>query len=286
MIFTKPAAVLFALSTCSFAACDGAREPVPETGAQAITIPFAGVVAGAPFACGQRYDAIGTTGASITPADFRFYVHDVTVIDEAGNDVVVVLDDNDFQSKGVALLDFEDGTGACDTGSPATHTAITGTVPGGTDVAGVRFTIGVPDALNHLDSSVAKAPFNIPSLWWSWAGGYRYMRIDALVGDDELAAFFHHGSTTCKGTPDKGFSCAYGNLIDVELDFADGDEVVVDIAELYKPIDLDGALAEGDAIRGCMAFAGDPQCVGMFATLGLTFEENGGTPTQTVFSAR
>jgi uncharacterized repeat protein (TIGR04052 family) len=251
----------------------------------AIDIPFAARVGDVPFACDQTFTAFGAGDASITPADFRAYVHNVRVVTADGDEVAVELAANDFQRDGVALLDFEDGTGACDTGSPEVHTSITGTAPAGTDVAGVRFTLGVPEALNHLDVSVAEAPFNIPSLWWSWAGGYKFIKADVLVGDDELAAYFHHGSTACTGTPADGFTCAAAHLSDIEVAFDPATQAIgVDLAEMYASVDVVADLVEGDNVRGCMSFSNDPDCSGMMASVGVAFTEADGTPTATAFS--
>lgn len=285
-ISRRPLLVACAVSSLVSSLVAACGEPAP----QAITIPFAGVVDGAPFACGERFDGVGTSGASVTAADFRLYVHNVVVVDEDGNDVVVTLDTDDFQARGVALLDFEDGTGACDTGSPLLHTSITGTIPGDVDLAGVggvRFTLGVPNALNHLDAVNTDAPLNIPSLWWTWASGYKYITTELLVGADEDAAYFHLGSTTCKGPPEEAvYSCAYDNLIDVGLVWNDGKTIDVDLGAIFASVDLEGELAQGDMMRGCMSLSGDPECVGMFASVGMTYEDNGGSPTQTVFAVR
>lgn len=130
----------------------------PKGDPEQISIPFVARVGADAFACGENDVGIGKDTATMIPGDLRFYVHDVTVVDDAGNDVAVTLDDSDFQNDGVALLDFEDGTGACDTGSPTLNTAITGTVPAGTTVTALRFTIGLPERLNHLNATVRPFP--------------------------------------------------------------------------------------------------------------------------------
>jgi len=250
----------------------------------AVSVPFRGVVGDADFACGQAIAGLGSTGAAATPRDFRFYVHGVTVTTASGEQPLT-LDDDDFQHDGIALLDFEDGSAACETGSPLVHDAITGTIPVDEAVTGVAFTVGVPEAQNHLDAATAEAPLNVPSMWWSWAGGYKFMKLDVLVGDDQREAFFHHGATTCEGTPEAGFSCAFGNSGRYALDVDPAAQAIaVDLGALYAGIDLDAELAEGDFIRGCMAFSGDPQCPAMFGALGLGFEGAAApTTAQSVF---
>ena len=52
----------------------------------------------------------------------------------------------------MTLIDLEDGTGACGGGTPGTNASVRGTVPHGKYV-GLRYTVGVPYALNHTDAS-------------------------------------------------------------------------------------------------------------------------------------
>ena len=71
------------------------------------------------FACGQTYSGIGTTGSKLSPHDFRFYVHNVALIDESGKAVPVQLDqDGKWQLDDTALLDFENAAAACVNGTP------------------------------------------------------------------------------------------------------------------------------------------------------------------------
>jgi hypothetical protein len=116
---------------------------------QPVTLRFAAQVNGQPFACGQRYADIGTTRSTITPGDFRFYVSEVALVDEAGRAVPVTLaQDGMWQLDNLALLDFEDGSGPCRNGTAGTNTEVRGSVPAGR-YTGLRFTLGVPFARNH-----------------------------------------------------------------------------------------------------------------------------------------
>ena len=105
---TAPALALFA-SACASPA------PTPEAAAP-VTIRFAAEFAGKPFACGQSYN-LGSPAVAATPSDMRFYVSEVALVRADGTAVPVALDtDNRWQANGVALLDFEDGTGPCAAG--------------------------------------------------------------------------------------------------------------------------------------------------------------------------
>ncbi len=280
------------LSALSLLAALGASACAPNPGMPGdppgtMRISFRGVVGDRPFSCGQRYAGIGTSRAEITPADFRLYVYDVQLVRRDGTRVPFELvDDGAFQGRGVALLDFEDGTGTCETGSPETRTHLLGRAPSG-DYTGVAFKVGVPESLNHLDAPTAAPPLNIPGMWWSWSGGYKFARIEVRTSANPFF-YFHLGATSCMGTIGNGFSCAYGNRGEVVLNGMDlsRDAVRVDLAALLAGVDVNRA-PDGmtDRLAGCMSFAGDPECPAMFGALGLTFTDQPRVGTgQTLFS--
>ena len=97
-----------------------------------VTIRFAPMVGGEPFVCGKSYDGIGATGSRVTPSDFRFYVSDVELVDQSGKPVPLKLDqDERWQHQNVALLDFENRSGPCLTGTQEMRDVVAGTVPAG-----------------------------------------------------------------------------------------------------------------------------------------------------------
>lgn len=262
-------------------ACDADTE-------RPVTIHFAATVHNEPFACGRTFAGLGLSQATIEPLDFRMYVHDVALVTAAGERVLLNLDqDERWQRDSLALLDFEDGRGSCGTGNADLRMEVRGTVPDG-QYTGVEFTLGVPEELNHLDAATSPAPLNVPGLWWSWAGGYKFVRLDVKT-ESNPAFYFHLGATSCEGTPTTGFSCSFANLKTVRLDGFDPDQNVIQIelAELYAGSDLN-ALPDTsvDSVSGCMAFGGDPECPDMFSRLGMQFESNDLGGGQTVFGVR
>jgi hypothetical protein len=64
---------------------------VPAFAQQEVSIRFAAQVNGAAFTCGQSYSGLGSTNATATPTDFRFYVHDVYLLRADGTAVPVTL---------------------------------------------------------------------------------------------------------------------------------------------------------------------------------------------------
>ena len=165
-----------------------------QSNTQEVAIDFEAWVGRDKFECDRSYDRVGESETTITPTDFRFYVSDVALIDADGNAVPVELEqDGRWQYQNVALLDFENGTGACDNGTAETNSTIVGTVPEG-EYESLQFTLGVPKDLNHEDAAIAPSPLNLTSMWWNWQGGYKFLRVE-LETDNEIATVASTSST-------------------------------------------------------------------------------------------
>ena len=250
-----------------------------------VRIPFAARVGGQPFACDRSYAHVGSNGQGFTPQDLRLFVHDVALVDAAGGATPVALDDDGhWQGAGVALLDFENGSGACANGTPGTHTVLTGTAPRGAFV-GVRFILGVPFTLNHANPVEAKPPLNLGQMNWSWQGGYKFLRFEGSSTDGH-GYRVHLGSTGCEGSFAAVTHCARDNQVTVQLDgFRLGASVIVlDLAALLAHVDLAASPADGSP--GCLSEADDPDCAAPFAALGLDLATGAATGAQHVFSVQ
>jgi len=238
-------------------------------------LPFEVFFHDQPFGCDVELANLGTAMTSAVPLDFRMFVHDVELVREGGEREPFVLEDDEvWQRDGLALLDFEDGTGTCTTGSPEVNRSLRGHAPPRNDYVKVSFTVGLPESKNHLDAATAPAPLNTPGMWWSWQAGYKYMKVDVASEANPGGFFFHLGGTNCEGSPTLGYSCQYPNLPRVELALSASGRVILNAETLYAGVDLSlEPDLKTDFIAGCMAFSGDPECPAMFAALGLQFEE-------------
>lgn len=148
---------------------------------QSVTLRFKGKVGSQDLACGQSYMGQGTKASTITPRDFRFFVHNVRLISATGAEVPVQLDDRlPYQSKELALIDFANGTGSCDPSDKGTNTTVTGTVPVGS-YTGVAFVEGVPETLNHADPSLHPGPLQAPGASWGWTLGFRFVMAEVVA---------------------------------------------------------------------------------------------------------
>jgi uncharacterized repeat protein (TIGR04052 family) len=266
---------------------DGGNDAGDET--QEVSVTFEARVGAEAFDCNNTYSELGSSKVKATFNDFRFYIYDVRLVNEAGEEVSVSLTQGgDFQYQDVALLDFEDNSGNCQNGTEATNQVITGTVPAGS-YTGVRFGLGVPDNLNHTDFATQPAPLNLSGMAWPWLSGRQFMRADTqvVVSSGARPVFFVHlGSSMCTGSPAAGnVTCARPNRPAIELDHFDAerDKVVFDYAKLIEDVALD---ADKGGAKGCMVDTGDPECDSILGKLGV--DTSTGMPSkdasQSVFS--
>jgi uncharacterized repeat protein (TIGR04052 family) len=242
-----------------------------EATEQVVRVNFKPLVNGQGFECGRSYDGVGTPALKVTPSDFRLYISEVSLMDAEGRAVPLRLDqDQRWQFENIALLDFENATGPCRNGTAAMNTWITGRLPKGI-YKGLRFTMGLPFSRNHGDPTTAPAPLSNTAMFWSWQGGYKFLKID--FSNPGYAV--HLGSTLCAGASrtQPPESCGNSNRVAIELaDFDPGNnQVLVDIGRLLAHSDL-SSNAPGTS-PGCMSFLKDPDCPKIMQNLGLSYEE-------------
>ena len=252
-----------------------------------VSVSFAGLVGDADAECGGLYAPVGTTGTELELEDLRLYVHDVRLLDADGAEVPVTLDpESPYQHEGVAYLDFEDGSSACESGNEALNSTLSGTVDAAGPFTGIRFRLGVPFELNHADVSTAPAPLNIPGMFWNWNGGYKFLRIDGRTTGLPGGWRVHVGSTGCDGDGRGNVTACTGeNRPEIELTGFDptAGEIAVDVAALVSDSDLD---SDAGGMPGCMSGPGDTECEPIFHALGLPFEGSAPTGPQRFFRVR
>jgi uncharacterized repeat protein (TIGR04052 family) len=235
----------------------------------------------APFlllACAEPREAIeisfavryGEAGISCTDAvdgvwlsDLRFFVHDVRVLDESGQDLAFrMADDRRWQDGVVALIDLENGQGACENGSPDMNALLRGTLRRGS-MNSVNFRLGIPAEQNHLDPMTAPPPRNSTAMHWHWLTGYKFVR--AAVRTDTDGFSLHLGSSHCGGAPGT-FLCQTPNRPSIALGAFDASrqQVILDVKKLFEGIDLKDSIASD-----CSSGPGQATCALPFRALGL-----------------
>jgi len=232
------------------------------------------------FSCQKTFSGLGTAKSEVEPLDFRLYVHDVRLVTEGGQEVPFELDqDGVWQYEGLALLDFEDKTGSCSNGTSNLNTTLRGKAPTGS-YKGLRFKVGVPFALNHGDSAKAPSPLNLSTMFWSWNGGYKFLRADVRLKEG-APRNLHLGSTGCQGG-DAVTSCSHPNRPEISLDNFDpsSGKIIVDYAALIADTDLS---KDSGGAPGCMSSVDDPECATIFPRLGLSLSTGAPEGSQSTF---
>lgn len=284
----KPIKKMFNISTAIIGLTLGCAINTTFAADVAVDLKFEAVVHGEDFECGKSYKKIGITQSTITPSDFRFFVSEIHLIDAKGQAIPVKLNqDKTWQLDNLALLDFENGSGPCKNGTKPTNTSVKGTIAAG-DYKGLRFTLGVPFSMNHQDPTLAPAPLSSTAMFWTWQGGYKFLKFDAATSGQPLttaapaangggnASGFsvHLGSTMC-AAPSKTSpptSCQNPNRLTVTFDKFDISKqvVVADIGAVLAGANVD-VNAPGTS-PGCMSFLKDADCPPVMSALGLPYE--------------
>jgi uncharacterized repeat protein (TIGR04052 family) len=269
------------LAGCSILGACNHPTPTPT---QSVTVNFAGMVGQLPFACGSTYTSLGSTATTWAPHDFRFYVNDVTIIDSTGAPLPLSLvQDGVWQTSNVAMLDFEDATADCAGNTPQMNSRVIGTIPAGHTLAGLQFTLGVPEDHDFLDVATAQSPLDQSALYWSWAMGYVFLKVEGITRDQPMGYALHLGSTGCAvdgmGTVT---GCTYPNRPVVTFASFDPTKnvVVADLAGLFANTNLDVVDSNSP---GCLSDQADPDCGPIFANLGLPFGSAPNNPAEQSF---
>ncbi|MCB1025300.1 MAG: metallo-mystery pair system four-Cys motif protein [Acidobacteria bacterium] len=242
---------------------------------QNLEVNFEAVFGDQLFKCGEIYKGIGTTNSEMSVTDLRLFIQDVRLTNENGEEVSFnFVSDGKFQSEKVAMLDFENGKDGCDGGTSDLNTSISGMIPKG-KYKGLKFKIGVPEELNHLDPTFQPAPLNISKMMWSWQLGYKFLRIDTKTIGMPGGYVLHLGSTECKtDAVTNRAECKNANRPEFVLEnFDPAKEVVkIDLKALFANANVDSN--QDKTALGCMSFEVDRDCDTVFKNLGLAFRGN------------
>jgi uncharacterized repeat protein (TIGR04052 family) len=131
-------------------------------------------------------------------------------------------------------------------------------------VTDIRFTLGVPFALNHLNPLTQPSPLNEASMFWGWQGGHKFMRAELVSQNDDW--LFHLGSTGCKAlSPVRAPNneCLYPNRVSVSLPFTLGNSTIeFDLASLVRDVGLTRK-------NSCQSATDKESCKMLFENLGF-----------------
>ncbi len=241
--------------------------------------PYLGVKI--PFLASWGDETIGCSDTPVALSDLRFYISEPELLDSDGRPQRLELHANlPWQQSGLALIDLENGQGACANGTSDRFAYLVGSVPPG-EYKGLRFTVGVPFDSNHSNPLTASAPLDDPAMHWHWRSGYKFIRAGIKTANDGF--WIHVGSAGCEGTVGNISACRFPNRTAVEIeDFRPNtDAVRIDLKTFFGAIDLDDAEP-----TDCSSGPAESACVMPFAALGIDFESGAVAGTQRVFSVQ
>ena len=264
--------VLLASATLALLVGCGGGDDDPA-GRQA-KIVFEPQVNGKGFACGATYTGVGLgLPGAYQINDWRFYVHDVTLIrPDGGREGVALYQDDIWQYQNVALLDPRKN---CGSGALPTNATVIGNVTN-TTCTGICFKVGLPFALNHLDQATAPAPLNNAGMVLNARDGRIFIRVDGVGDPANLDEPFdlHLSSAGCPGSdPSKPptAACGYPNVAEFCLnDFnLDQDHIIMDIGKALAASNV--VVNTPNTPPGCLSSNADPECIPVIPRLNLDF---------------
>ncbi|TGL64088.1 MbnP family copper-binding protein [Leptospira sarikeiensis] len=264
------------------------------------SIQFSAVVGDSKATCGGDISGHGDSISSsvtiqhvagvmpIGLKDLRFYVSEFELVDQNDNVVTVSVPDTGvWQYGGVTLLDFENNKGSC-SGTSATNDSVLASVENKTYKT-IRFTLGVPESLNHIDYNNAPSPLNVSGLAWGWLMGYRFFVGEFLSNDAATlgnAAVLHIGSSGCTGSGPADYACSKANRPRIELNPVGGfnpftQKIQFDLKKAVTGWDI----STGSKSCHSMGMGGDAtDCPTVFTNFGIDYSTGDqGSTEQTVF---
>ncbi|MFT4941278.1 MAG: putative repeat protein (TIGR04052 family) [Paraglaciecola sp.] len=121
----------------------------------------------------------------------------------------------------------------------------------------LTFNVGVPFELNHQNPLSQASPLNLPSMFWAWQNGHKFLRLDLITTDKPFS--FHLGSVGCASSsrvraPES--PCAEPNFFSFKLDKQQQGEVLkVNLDKLLDGIDVgpeNSCLFHGEQEPACL----------------------------------
>lgn len=209
----------------------------------------------------------------------QFFLSDFKVADQDGQWQKVALMETAYQTDNVVLLGENCRHSNNTQSSGSNWQVLFADNIDFSKVTKLAFTLGVPFADNHLNPLTQVSPLNIPSMFWVWQTGHKFMRLELASSDDKW--LFHLGSTGCKSAsvmraPNE--ECRYPNKF--EFQFAIDTKTLVEnslpiklqLAKLLNQLDI-------NAKNSCQSEATFLSCQQLFSNLRV--EKN--TPENSVF---
>ncbi|MCW8880384.1 MAG: metallo-mystery pair system four-Cys motif protein [Kangiellaceae bacterium] len=166
-------------------------------------------------------------------SQFQFFVHNFYTQDKHGQWHPASISSGENQSNSVSLLGE-----VC--GADNNWKAKLNTVIPENKIEGLKFTLGVPHQLNHLNPITQPFPLNQSDMFWTWQMGYKFARVELINESNEW--IFHLGSTGCDSpspvrAPEE--ACKNPNRSDIRISSFDSNKLIqISLDELLRGINL------------------------------------------------
>jgi uncharacterized repeat protein (TIGR04052 family) len=142
------------------------------------------------------------------------------------------------------------------------------------DITRLRFTLGVPFALNHLNPLTQPSPLNDSSMFWVWQTGHKFLRLELATATANDNWLFHLGSTGCSApsvmrAPKQ--PCAQPNQVVVELPFPKQSDPQInnihfDLNKLLQGVNV-------TMNSSCQSAPDDKNCIKPLNNIGVTGQQ-------------
>jgi uncharacterized repeat protein (TIGR04052 family) len=126
----------------------------------------------------------------------------------------------------------------------------------------LSFTLAVPFEFNHQNPLLQPSPLNLPSMFWSWRSGHKFLRLDMQAPDKNWV--FHLGSVGCTAVSTMRApqsECVQPNRVEFHLDKKhNGTTLVMHLDRLIANI----SMQNNDS---CLFHSGQKSCTVLMSNL-------------------
>ncbi|WP_448568357.1 MbnP family copper-binding protein [Thalassotalea ganghwensis] len=194
----------------------------------------------------------------------QLFVSNIDALDRQGEWQSLDMANNDYQTKNVALLG-----GECHSAREKKNNwqVVFADSVVLSHYQRIRFTLGVPFELNHLNPLTQESPLNMPSMFWVWRTGHKFLRLEMSSTND--AWVFHLGSTGCKAiSPVRPPTspCLNPNQVVIDLPMPSDNAVILDLKALLSGITLSEQTS-------CQSDPDNLHCQSLFERIGVNGEQ-------------
>jgi len=212
--------------------CDGLGESASNNNDE---ISFGPTYIGKSLTCDST---IAHSNDSWLYTQLQLFISDIYLKDSSGKWQKATLEKSAFQTADIALLGEN-----CNLSNEKSKANWSVKFSKKTDLINsshIRFTLGLPFAMNHLNPLTQESPLNVPTMFWGWQQGHKFLRLEMSSKNNDW--LFHLGSVGCKSVsplraPNQ--ECRYPNRYTFELPIGKKDNsIIFELSALLKDITL------------------------------------------------